>query len=400
MTDPPEMAGVPAERLSPRAKRAVGLIAIAVLAVGAAGTVYLFPSLTSKPKTASPGNSALVTAPGDVISFDFVTPSMGWAVEVSTRSAAGPGMFGIFRTADGARHWERQLMGRGIGRGFIRFFDTEHGLVSVGNPGVGNPLALYRTTDGGDHWEPIDLPTSGVEQQQIAFSDASHGWLLESPLTSPGPVKLYATSDSGDSWQQLPDPPVDSVGMTFRSATEGWMATTSAGQPHLYASSDGGRSWHRHDLPEPPGGLSSPVAGGLLVLTSNLRLLPGAGVVATIIPNSITKLQFTSFDGGTLWKFVPPRARGVGLMGVESYEDAFHWWVIEQGILYKSSDAGQTWTLASNHLANVNYWQYTMSQILDASHASALVAIGAGTGLALTNDGGLHWTQAIVPQIA
>jgi photosystem II stability/assembly factor-like uncharacterized protein len=72
------------------------------------------------------------------------------------------------------------------------------------------------------------------------------------------------------------------------------------------------------------------------------------------------------------------------------------------GDLYKSSDAGQTWT----HVAlQLDSWEY-FPQPLDAQHAWAqLMVIGPLpsdmfhrlTGLAMTSDGGVHWTRVRVP---
>ena len=68
------------------------------------------------------------------------------------------------------------------------------------------------------------------------------------------------------------------------------------------------------------------------------------------------------------------------------------------GDLWKSSDAGGSWKLVSQQLDG---WQYS-PHVIDANHAwaeidtSAPGALYAG-GLALTSDGGLHWTQVSAP---
>jgi len=50
--------------------------------------------------------------------------------------------------------------------------------------------------------------------------------------------------------------------------------------------------------------------------------------------------------------------------------------------------------MVTNSLASLQY----VPHVLDSKHAWALTMVVGGYGLALTSDGGLHWTQANVPQ--
>lgn len=379
--------------LSQRAMRGVAAIAIAATVVAIASIVYLHPSPTSH-TTSAPvlTNPALVTAPGDFIAFDFVSASRGWALAAARGGSptASPGQFSIYRTTDGARHWQKQLTGQsdlsGLATGSIQLFDKDHGFVVVTASGT----ALYRTSDGGAHWEPIGLPDVGV--QQLVFSDPRHGWLL-AHTASPADqtLRLYATGDGGDSWQQLPDAPDDSSGIAFRGSSEGWSGSYSPVQPHVYRSVDGGRSWQRHDIPAPLSGLPTEAIGDVLV-----RLLPANGVVVYVVFQIGSTYEFTSFDSGSTWSRVPARPRQI-VDGGESFQDSFHWWAIDEGILYKSSDAGQTWTRTPGQVGSANSWQYYL-KVIDSSHAWAQMFFGQITGLTVTNDGGAHWTRATVPK--
>ena len=184
------------------------------------------PSPTSHATTASVPNShnpTLVTTPGDFVAIDFVSATLGWAVAAARGGAptATPGQFSIYRTTDGARHWQKQLTGQtdlsGLATGSIQLFDKDRGFVEA----TAATTALYRTSDGGAHWEPIGLPD--VPVRQMFFSDFRHGWVLASPTSaSDQTLRLYSTGDSGDSWQQLHNAPDDSNGIAFRGASEGW----------------------------------------------------------------------------------------------------------------------------------------------------------------------------------
>jgi photosystem II stability/assembly factor-like uncharacterized protein len=202
-----------------------------------------------------------------------------------------------------------------------------------------------------------------------AFSDWRHGWLLTSRDFTVTSHTLYATGDGGNSWQHLPDPPVGSTGLTFRGSSEGWIGNIGLGQHYVYTSKDGGSSWQRRDLPVPPRwGLPSDT-----LVAATVRLLPEAGVLRYLsVPGAPTH-GFTSFDEGSSWNYVPPRPIQILVASetfAESFADALHWWAIDGGILYKSSDAGQTWTPFTELFANAESWHYE-AHVIDSKHAWA-----------------------------
>jgi photosystem II stability/assembly factor-like uncharacterized protein len=383
----------PARRLSRRGRRAVGLIALAVAVVVAASLVYLRPSLSPKPRTGSPAFT-LVSRQADSVLYDFVAPAIGWALVGPAQPTPGSGQFAIYKTVDSAKHWQKQLAsGEGsiLGSGVqsIQFFDQDNGLVMVA--AAPSDLA-YRTTDGGSHWHRVGLPGPG--SGLIAFSAPSNGWWLVSmgPPTDQA-AHLYSTRDGGSTWLRLPDPPPDvAYTVTFRRPSEGWIGSRNSRDPipHVYSSSDGGLSWNRHDLPTPASGLP---AGAI----ATVRILPGMGVVAVLDAGKGDQYMLTSFDGGASWRYVAPRPSGSTFAGLIDFQDALHWWAIDGSLLYKSSDAGQTWNQVSKQI-DPGYGY--IPHVLDSMNAWAQVLEPSGSGLALTADGGLHWTRASVPDPA
>jgi photosystem II stability/assembly factor-like uncharacterized protein len=384
------------DALPRRWRRAVGLGALALVLVAAAGFAYLRsgPGIAIREPTATPSTNPLLVSLNP-IHYDFVTPSLGWAVENTFTPARSAGQFRVFRTVDSAKHWQLQLTGQSSSPGLVpitvQLFDTTHGFMTLSQAFAGEQV--YRTNDGGETWQAVRLPAS--QTVVTTFSDTTYGWALAQANSPSGQLfKLYVTTDGGATWQRLPDPPRDAFYLAFREPNEAWMGSLGSSPPHVYTSADTGRTWHRHDLPPPPGRTWHAGGGGASVQT-----LPGFGAVATTqsgglaVPgfgaNGADADFFTSFDSGSTWMYVPPPPGAVG------HQDALHWWAITGTTLSKSFDAGQTWTRISNALPD---WQF-VPYILDANHAWAELTVADGFGLALTSDGGLHWIQANVPQL-
>jgi photosystem II stability/assembly factor-like uncharacterized protein len=322
--------------------------------------------------------------------YSFVSPSLGWAVVNPFNPSSSAGAFHVFRTVDGGRHWQQQLTGQSSSPGFtpvtVRFFDKSHGYMAFEPAFMGEKV--YRTSDGGSDWTEVNAPA--LLAVVVEFTDAGQGWALAQDPAEPTTGQLfdlYATRDGGVTWERLPNPPPDAYYLAVRSPTEAWMGSIGLGPPHVYRSADAGRSWQLNDLPPPPGQRWDSLGHG-----TTLRLLPQSGVIATTgmgTTGSVVETAdvFTSIDSGASWTFVPTPP------GEVAYQDARHWWAIKDTVLFKSSDAGQSWKRITDTLPA---WQI-VPHILDSNHAWAELTVVGGFGLALTGDGGLHWTRQNVP---
>jgi photosystem II stability/assembly factor-like uncharacterized protein len=361
-----------------RRGRAALLIVLAVAVIIAASVAYLRPISAPEPKQAAPSvNPSLVTA--DYVAYQFISPSVGWALDFVQGPSSTPGHFIVFKTVDGAKHWVPQLTGQGQFCGFgpraVQFLDPMHGFIRVRCP----TAQLYRTTDGGAHWDTVVLPGSRVDV--IAFSDPAYGWLL----TSDAVRKLYATRDAGNNWQPLPAPPLDAYALSFGGPSRALMAGYGLGPPHVYTSNDGGQSWQRHELPPPAGSW-----GSGSYFPPQVQILPGAVAVASIeSEGQSATFHFTSFDDGVSWTHVQPPP------GLVAYQDAFHWWASRDTALFKSSDGGKTWSQVTSRLPGSG----VVLSVLDSKHAWASLAVFGGYGLAFSEDGGFRWTRATVPKV-
>lgn len=367
------------------------LTAAAALVVAAVGFVYLRPNSSHSTEIPPSKSSPPPTVTPDRVIYDFVTPSLGWAVENLNTPTTPAGGFAVFRTTDGARTWHRQLVLESSFVGFVQisvqFVDQNHGFMGVGDPFE----QLERTSDGGANWDSIPLPPDSHRVDAIAFSNATDGWVL---LGGEVPM-LYATTDAGNTWQPLPNPPNDAASLSFRNQNEAWLGTGGApgpSPPHVYLSTDSGGSWHRVDLPPQPRASWSTDSP---FLPAGVDLLPTAGVIASI-PSadqlgeiSANSRLLTSFDRGSTWRYIPDPP------GVVAFQDSTHWWAMKDSSLFKSADAGQSWTTVATGIPD---WQY-IPHVIDPNHAWALTTVVGGYGLALTDDGGKHWRRCSVPQL-
>ncbi len=399
--------------LTGRARRAQTLMAIALFAILITGLAYLRPELAGlgksiglrpvAPATATPGPPLLSNQ--YLVRYQFLSTSLGWAlVSQQTQSPR----FWVFKTADGAAHWQTQLAGTlptaNNGSMQLQFFDRDNGLVSLADP-----PAIYRTTDGGSHWTPLRFPA--YVSASADFSDALHGWILGfTGSTEQLASQLSYTSDGGDTWRILPQVPTFPIGgkggaftrnIAFRSPIEGWLAGAEApGRAVVYSSIDGGATWQPHPLPVPASAQPASPKGVMLAAEAAVYLLPGAGVMAVTADDQGNTVGLTSFDGGSTWRRLSPPP-GETTFDDFVFQDTFDWWAMRYGTLFKSPDAGQSWKEVAQEM---DEWDYRPG-IIDPKHAWAQMQVvfpstnpPQGTGLAMSSDGGVHWTPVNVPK--
>jgi photosystem II stability/assembly factor-like uncharacterized protein len=382
------------ERRSPRARRAILLILAAVLVTAGTSVVYLKPSLLShSPPAKAVGPAVLSSDYG--AAYSFVSASLGWALVIET--AGTTPRFSVFKTTDAAKHWKRQFVHQPTSLNFfhfpgmIQFFDPNYGVIAIGVP-----MEIYRTSDGGAHWALVRTPN--YPTSYFVPADALHGWLL-GWIGHPEQVPdMFSTSDGGDTWIALPNALAwasawsafrGNVNLFFRNPREGWFGASTA-EPVVYSSADGGVSWQPHTLPSNVDPNLCPTAAGV---STYVTLLPGHGVVA-ILEYCAHVEGYTSVDGGATWQ---PLASPPGWNF--AYQDSSHWWTMQSGTLWKTSDSGRSWTLVSKQSSD---WDYVL-HVIDAKYAWAELFTNApglqgGAGLAVTSDGGLHWSQVSAPQ--
>jgi photosystem II stability/assembly factor-like uncharacterized protein len=308
-----------------------------------------------------------------------------------------PPKFWIYRTTDGARHWQKQFAGVPEGAGSsIHFFDRSHGFVYAGS--------LYRTDDAGAQWTSVSLPQA---TPYFTFATPSRGWALAIESETKGSSRLYSTQDGGATWRLMPETPPWLVheGPTsltfsfgFRADGEGWSGVEST-DPAVYSTLDGGQTWQLIRIP--PFAAGAPTGSGRILFSTSVKLLPDGGVIVYVFSATTSFGTFTSFDLGRSWRAIP-QPSVVSTFDELSFVDAQHWWVLSLGDLLKTSDAGATWQRLQMSTSNIpGRWFFESAHVIDAQHGWMTMTSGQFPllrALAMTNDGGVHWQPVSVPQ--
>jgi photosystem II stability/assembly factor-like uncharacterized protein len=373
-----------------RARRAAAVIALSTAGTIVIGVLYLHGAFTPSAPPAVPTLPSAYSA-----SYDFVSPSTGWALVADT--VPGSNRLWVYTTDDGARQWREQFTtSTPAGLPALRFFDRAHGMISI----LSNPSLLYQTADGGTHWQRVaSLPGSTVT---FSFADPSHGWLETRLAGASFGFRLFSTSDGGRSWAERSWPAAAiwgynaryGMGIEYRGNGEGWIGSYNS-RPTAYLTRDDGVTWRALPIPL-PATASSPSAS--LTYTTEIALLPGAGVIAVVVDRLGQAHGFLSSDYGSRWRVLSVPGSGQNLSDyVFQFQDSTHWWLIHSSYVYKTADAGLTWR-ASRTTALDDRWTYEV-HVIDASHAWASMQSLANfaTGLATTADGGISWKAVSVP---
>jgi photosystem II stability/assembly factor-like uncharacterized protein len=369
-------------------RRAVPLIAAAVAALIITGVLYLQPP--SPAVRVTPPHADLLSGAYSA-SYDFFTPSLGWALvlDYGSLSTTQQSRFWIFKTSDGAAHWSLQFTGDAVGaRTYVHMFNAQEGFAYAGR--------TYRTIDGGAHWLAIEVPG---ELSYVTFASPSLGWVMQFGVED---QHLLRTSDRGQTWTEVAELPfavaLEPIGSdltsTIRPTGVGWLGASFLPAPSVYVTVDLGQTWRKVDLPAPTS------AAPPLRYSTSVRLTPGDDAVVFVRDLTGHPLAvFLSSDLGLSWRTLQLPAAGVSEDEL-TFVDGHRWWVLRFGRAYRTDDAGVTWAdLAVSGVPPA--WRLEAGRAIDARHAWwALVSQENSTlsGLLMTSDGGSHWRMVNAPQ--
>jgi photosystem II stability/assembly factor-like uncharacterized protein len=401
-----------AAALSPRGRRALVLIAIALVGLTAAGVLYMWPTLTARNSTVP----LILPGKGSLNSIRFFDQEHGWAVLAGPLPSSAPSS--ILRTSDGGRHWSLADVPGAASYSVTRFFDPRRALVSVNTP-IGQ--ILYSTDDGGLSWKSFDLPGRRNDGFfSLVFLDPLRGWYLERTPASPGtPAKadepravlLWRTQDGGATWSEVlavePSHPSDAglsvpgfkAALSFNDDRHGSLLSTPS--QTFYLTADGGLSWQPKPLPLFPFALVGDDGRGSIVHLFNFPDLL-VEMVSVAVPGSTTPTfaiySRVSEDRGSTWSALRPLPTNPSAAEIPQVRDSRHWVIATGRKIWQTSDAGNKWEVREAKLPG----SLAISD-LQLVGAGVIWAVapnrGAPDRLLRSRDGGAHWEDQGAPSL-
>lgn len=223
---------------------------------------------------------------------------------------------------------------------------------------------LMRSEDAGLHWSPVQMALP-ADVSILSLVPGPQGAVLAS-----GPMSSFLRSSDGGRRWQVQQPVADAGEGYFRQvlADRSGKTLLLVGSPgRVMRSPDGGRSWLRSDV---SGGderivaAASPADGVFLLLCNDGRL-------------------FASSDAGQTWKTMAQF--GIAPAGLFVDDSGRDLWVMAPGRLFFSHDGGQAWGVLETPAMTAGWMMRT--------RAGSLLAVGNDGAIMRSADGGKRWNR-------
>jgi photosystem II stability/assembly factor-like uncharacterized protein len=258
-------------------------------------------------------------------------------------------------------------------------------IVAVGDRGV----VLISDDDGATFRQARSVPTRAALTAVVFSGDGKTGWAAGHLGV------ILGTTDAGDSWTlERDDTGVDQPLFTigFSSASDG----IAAGLWSLaVATHDGGKSWKPMALPKmgkdgaSAGTSDADAAGGGGSSGPNLFSV-FASSKGTLLIAGEQGLVYRSVDAGTTWTIVQTGGRGTLWTGLALREGG----LLVAGLsgkIFRSDDDGQTWKgIDSTTKSSIT----ALSQLADGR----IIGVGLDGVIISSDDGGLSFKSSYQPE--
>jgi photosystem II stability/assembly factor-like uncharacterized protein len=381
--------------------------------------------LPATPQQSSPQQSARGVDPTlfDGLSFRYVGPTRGGRVTAVAGHAAQPDTYyfggtggGVFRTDDAGQTWTPISDGRiPVGSiGAIKVAPSNPDIIYVGtgsaairsNVSIGR--GMYKSADGGRTWRSSGLEKVGVIADMVVHpgnADIAYVAAVGNPFGPNAERGVFRTKDGGRSWQRVlfvsdstgasdiamnpHNPDVLYAGM-WRAERKPWTIISGAREGGIYKSTNGGDTWSKLS-----NGLPSEYTGKISISVSpanpqRVYALMEAGDGTLGPPGGVHGGVYRSDDAGATWTRTSNQA---GLINRPFYyiyidadpRDADVVYVNNESF-FKSVDGGRTFERRPTpHGDNHGMW-------INPDNPDIFIQSNDG-GVNVTKDGGRTWTS-------
>ncbi len=280
---------------------------------------------------------------------DVIVPATG---EVIAVGKAGVCM----KSNDGGETWTVKHIDSPTNREIkaITFINATTGFV-CGTDGL-----VMKTEDAGDSWSPVD--PGGVTESfyDLEFFDADTGYVVGAHGA------IVKTTDGGANWN-LSTAGGTNYSVEIRDASTIFVGSSSSTLGRLLVSKDYGTTWT--NVTDSASGLGSSVYA-IRFLDANVGYLISIGLWKTT-------------NGGDNWV---PKSTGLDgiLYDVKCYDANTVYTLGQRGIVFKSTDAGESWngtTVTTEYLRSISF------------DGSNLIVSGDNGTIAKSTDDGANYTD-------
>ena len=417
------MNALPDRRRAPAAQ----LLAAAAVLAAALGTAtaQVTAQAVAAPPAAAPGGPPQAAAVGtlvDGLAYRYIGPTRGGRVTAVAGHRALPRTFwfggtggGVWQTDDAGESWRNITDGQvAVGSiGAIEVAPSDPDVIWVGtgsaairsNVSIGN--GLYRSTDRGATWTHAGLERVGLIADMVAHpTNADVLWVaaVGNPFGRNPERGVFKTTDAGRSWRRVlfvsdstgasdvtinPANPDELYAGMWRAERKPWTVISGAREGGVYKSTDGGETWTKL-----AGGLPTGLTGKISVSVApsqpnRVFALVEAGDSTLAMPGGVHGGVYRSDDAGATWTRTSNQA---GLLNRPFYytyidvdpKDADVVYVNNESF-FKSTDGGNTFTrLPTPHGDNHGMW-------INPDNTDVFIQSNDG-GVNVTLDGGRTWS--------
>ena len=274
--------------------------------------------------------------------------------------------YGVYRSIDDGASWKELLTGKGIETLAIKNDSTLFA-------GGAQPGGILRSTDNGDSWEYVYPQTVTILQGSTVLIDTNGD--IYFPTNGNGVLK---STDNGDNWTEVNNGLGDKyISVVAKSMNGDFLA---GGNSAIYRSTDGCASWY---------------SVGLNTFHIKTIAINQNNDIFTTLNEEEGILLST--DGGNSWQMSPkPPYTVLSLAINESTGSIFAGckeWVEDSGLLFKSTDNGNSWSRSDNGFLHDEYGSLINAIAVNSSgHIFAFGIVAGHTFGLVSTDDGENWT--------